>query len=249
MEEYRLVWHDEFDYEGMPDPRKWGYDIGAGVWGNEESQYYTNRPENAFVRNGSLFLTARREDWSGSGYTSARLVTFGKASWKYGRFEVRAKLPRGAGSWPAIWMLPDDIRSGVPWPDCGEIDVMEHVGKDENMIHVSLHSRLYNHILHTQCTHFEPLEDVTRQFHTYGLEWTDQHIRFLFDGRPAAEFSKGENGTDASPDGWPFDKPYHLILNIAVGGFWGGEVDESALPFTMEIDSVRVYQPAQTGNG
>lgn len=246
MKEYRLVWSDEFDYQGAPDPSKWGYDVGAGGWGNGESQYYTDRPENAWVKNGSLFLKAAKEDFEGAEYTSARLTTYGKADWKYGRFEIRAKLPRGAGSWPAIWMLPNNIRAGVPWPLCGEIDIMEHVGKDENTIHASLHSELYNHVLHTQRTHFETLEDVVDTFHVYALEWSEESIEFLFDGRSAARFSKDESGFQATEEGWPFDKPFYLLLNIAVGGFWGGEIDESKLPYLMEVDSVRVYQRLST---
>lgn len=241
MKEYQLVWSDEFDYEGKPDPEKWGYNLGEGCWGNDELQCYTDDLGTAWVKDGRLFISAVK---TGEGYRSARLSTYEKASWQYGKIEFRAKLPRGAGSWPALWMLPDDILQGVDWPLCGEIDVMEHVGKDENMIHVSLHSELYNHILHTQRTHFEPLEKVTEQFHTYGLEWTEEDIVFFYDGRPVARFIKGENGTDTSEHGWPFDKPYHIIMNVAVGGFWGGPVDGACLPFTMEVDYVRVYQMA-----
>lgn len=239
MRSYQLVWSDEFDYEGPPDPAKWGYELGAGGWGNDELQCYTDLLENAWVKDGCLHLQAIKTD---NGYTSARLTTYGKKSWKYGRVEFRAKLPKGKGSWPALWMLPDDIHKGVPWPLCGEIDIMEHVGKDEDRIHVSLHTDLYNHVLNTQRTHFEPLENATQSYHTYAMEWTEQAIEFFYDGRSVAKFVKGENGSDITERGWPFDKPYFILMNIAVGGFWGGPVDDNRLPFVMEVDYVRVYQ-------
>lgn len=242
LDGYKLIWTDEFEQDGAPDPRRWHCDVGAGGFGNNELQHYTARPENVYVRDGVLHLTALREDFGNERYTSAKLTTFGLQSWTYGRFVIRAKLPRGKGSWPAIWMLPDDIQAGKPWPLCGEIDIMEHVGWNENMIHVSLHSEKYNHVRNTQRTHFEPLEEVWNRFHDYEMEWTPGAIEFFFDGRSVARFEQGEGGSDPGEEGWPFDKPYFLILNIAVGGNWGGEVDETAMPYQMEIASVRVYQ-------
>jgi beta-glucanase (GH16 family) len=240
MDKYELVWQDEFEYEGTPDHAKWSFDTGAGGWGNNELQCYTGSVSNACVDDGRLFLKAFKDKCGGAEYTSARLTT--RVSWQYGRFEVRAKLPKGAGSWPAIWMLPESIRKGEEWPRCGEIDIMEHVGKNEDMIHVSLHSELYNHAIGTQRTHFEKLERVTEFFHDYAVEWTPEAMEFFLDGRVAARYAKGENGSDAESGGWPFDKPFFLILNIAVGGNWGGPVDDFALPYVMEIEHVRVYQ-------
>lgn len=246
MSNYQLVWHDEFETDGIPVPAKWHYDLGYGCWGNEESQCYTDRPENAFVKDGRLVILAQKEHCGDAAYTSARLTTWQKAAWQYGRFEVRAKLPRGYGSWPAIWMLPPSLHEGgADWPDCGEIDIMEHVGKDANMIHVSLHSGLYNHMKNTQPTHSEPLEDVAGLFHDYAMEWTPDSIAFMLDGREIDRFEKGANGNDRSPAGWPFDQPFYLILNVTVGGGWGGPIDETCLPFTMEIEHVRVYQIAE----
>ena len=243
MASYQLVWQDEFAIDGVPDPERWHYDIGYGCWGNNESQYYTDRADNAFVKDGCLFIRAQKESFGGAQYTSTRLTTWQKASWQYGRFEIRAKLPKGAGSWPAIWMLPPSLHEGGDdWPDCGEIDIMEHVGKDENRVHVSLHSGLYNHMRNTQPTHTESLDDVTGSFHVYAMEWTPESIAFMIDGEEVARFFKGENGNDTTPAGWPFDQPFYLILNVTVGGDWGGPIDESYLPYLMAVDYVRVYQ-------
>lgn len=240
--EYQLVWADEFGYVGTPDADKWGYDIGAGGYGNNESQFYTNDIKNVYVKDGRLFIAAFKEEKESSQYTSTRMTTFQKQSWTYGKFEISAKLPKGKGSWPAIWMLPDDIHDDVPWPLCGEIDIMEHVGKDPDMVHVSLHSKAYNHVKGTQCTYFERLDGVSDTFHKYSFEWTEEYIEFFYDDRPVKRFTKGENDSLTTVEGWPFDKPFHLILNIAVGGNWGGEIDESTLPWTMEVEYVRVYQ-------
>ena len=231
-----LIFSDEFQYEGAPDSMKWDYDLGDHGWGNNESQNYTNSLENACVKNGKLYITAKKTD---SGYTSARLVTRGKFSFQYGRIEVSAKLPRGVGSWPAIWMLPDSINE-KGWPLCGEIDIMEHVGKDEDTVVVSLHSKLYNHILGTQKSYSGPLPGVCDNFNTYICQWDEAAIEFYFNSNRVARYEK--NSGDTSEAGWPFDQPFHLLLNIAVGGNWGGPViDDEAMPFVMEIEYVRVY--------
>lgn len=237
-EGWRLVWQDDFSVNGCPNPDIWTQQLGAGGWGNKERQCYTDSLENAFVRDSELILRAlgSRE----TGYTSARLTTFGHASWRYGRFEIEAKLPRGKGSWPAIWMLPDAIYAGKPWPLCGEIDVMEHVGWNQDQVHVSLHTEKYNHIIGTQMTHFERLQGVSDGYHQYAMEWDEQQIVFYFDERAAAVFRKADRDGDEA--GWPFDKPFHLILNIAAGGFWGGEIDDATLPWEMRVRAVRVYE-------
>jgi beta-glucanase (GH16 family) len=235
----RLVWQDEFDRDGLPDPARWSYDVGGHGWGNKEPQFYTaDRPENARVERGVLVIEARQEPWQGAPYTSARLVTRGKGDWTYGRIEVRAKLPRGRGSWPAIWMLATlpDRR----WPDDGEIDVMEHVGFDHGVVHGSVHTRKYHHTIGTQRTSRTTVADVSEAFHVYALDWRPDRIGVLVDGREFFHFDRDAGGRDV----WPFDGPFHLLLNVAVGGNWGGQrgIDPATLSYRFEIDYVRMYQ-------
>jgi beta-glucanase (GH16 family) len=235
-----LVWADEFDQPGPPDPTRWSYDVGGRGWGNDELEFYTrDRSENARVEDGHLIIEARRERWQGSGYTSARLVTKGKGDWTYGRVEVRARLPKGRGSWPAIWMLAT-TKGPLRWPDAGEIDIMEHVGFDPGVIHGSVHTKRYNHVIGTQKTATTRVPDASDAFHVYALEWDREHVRLFVDDREYFSFANEHTGRDV----WPFDAPFHLILNIAVGGTWGGQhgVDEDAFPMRMEVDYVRVYQ-------
>jgi beta-glucanase (GH16 family) len=167
----QLVWSDEFNYTGLPDSTKWSYDIGGHGWGNDELEYYTsNRSENARVENGVLTIEARKEEFIGMNYTSARLVTKGKGDWLYGRFEVRAKLPKGRGTWPAIWMLSSDWAYGN-WPESGEIDIMEHVGYDPDVVHFSTHSLDYFFKLGTQKSAVLKMLRTDSLFYTYSLEW------------------------------------------------------------------------------
>lgn len=238
QEAFAPVWADEFDQDGLPDPTRWGYDVGGHGWGNQELQFYTDaRRENARVEGGRLVIEARREDWEGSRFTSARLVSKGKGDWTYGRIEVRAKLPSGRGSWPAIWMLPT-TRDRMRWPDDGEIDIMEHVGFDQGIVHGSVHTKRYHHSIGTQKTGRVTVADASTAFHDYVIEWTPARITWLLDGREYFRFDKTPGGRDV----WPFDGPFHLVLNVAVGGSWGGQqgVDESTLPYRMEIEHVRV---------
>lgn len=235
----KLVWSDEFNYSGLPDTSKWNYDTGGNGWGNNELQYYTaNRLENARVEKGQLVIEARKESWQGKNYTSARLVTKGKGDWKYGRIEVKAKLPKGLGSWPAIWMLSSV--TPLKWPDDGEIDIMEHVGYDQGNIHASIHTKDYNHIINTQKTAITNIADCSEKFHVYALDWTTDTIKISIDNRVYFSFGNEHKGKGA----WPFDTPFYLLLNIAVGGNWGGAkgMDDKTLPWKMEVDYVRVYQ-------
>jgi len=242
---WRLVWADEFDYNGLPDREKWSYDVGGHGWGNKELQFYTERrKENARVENGSLVIEARRDKWRGHEYTSARLVSKRKGDWTYGRVEVRAKLPTGKGVWPAIWMLPTDWAYGG-WPDSGEIDIMEQVGYEPDVIHASVHTKAYNHQIGTHKTATTNVETATTGFNVYAVEWTPEEIRAYVNDRHYFTF-KNERLTDRAADyrQWPFDRAFHLLLNIAVGGNWGGArgVDGNIWPKRMEVDYVRVYQ-------
>lgn len=241
---YHLVWNDEFDYQGQPDASKWNYDLGNHQWANRELQAYTNRPANVYVDNGKLVIKALKEKDGEREYTSTRLVTSGKKSWQYGFFEIRAKLPSGNGSWPAIWMLPDAIKKGTPWPRCGEIDIMEHTGRQEDRLLFSLHSDRHNHrrsdtVKYTKVCN---IPGVCTDFHDYQMEWTPEYIEFLVDGLSICKFSKSDDTEDQTEAAWPFDQPFYLIMNIAVGGSLGGEVDEAALPYVMEVEHVRIYQ-------
>ena len=242
---YDLVWSDEFDYEGKPDPTKWGYDTGAGGWGNHELQNYTSG-DNAEVKDGLLIITARKEKSGNAEYTSARLVTRGKGDWLYGKIVVRAKLPKGLGTWPAIWMLPTDWKYGS-WPKSGEIDIMEHVGYDQDNIHYSIHTESYYHSIGTQKTSTTKWAGVSEEFHEYAIEWLPDKIIFYTDDKVTYTYQPTKYKSTPTYKEWPFDKRFHLLLNIAVGGDWGGQrgVAEDIWPQTMEVDYVRVYQSPQ----
>jgi beta-glucanase (GH16 family) len=236
---YELVWSDEFNYSGLPDSTKWNYEVGGNGWGNNELEYYTKkRSENARVENGNLIIEAKKEKWEGKDYTSARLVTKGKGDWQYGKIEVRAKLPKGRGTWPAIWMLGST--TPLKWPDDGEVDIMEHVGYDQGKIHGSIHCKKYNCPMNTQKTAIESVSDCSENFHLYGMEWNADSMTLSIDGHNYLSFANEHTGYAA----WPFDNKMFLLLNIAVGGNWGGQkgIDDSIWPQKMLIDYVRVWQ-------
>jgi beta-glucanase (GH16 family) len=235
---YNLVWNDEFNVDGKLDNSKWDYDIGGNGWGNNELQYYTSDSVNVRAYNGKLEIEAHYYPNSEINYTSARIVTKDKGDWKYGRVEVKAKLPAGIGTWPAIWMLPTDWEYGG-WPSSGEIDIMEHVGYDLNVIHGSVHTESYNHKIGTQVSEQLTIPTATSNFHIYMIEWFEDRIDFYIDDNKYFTF-QNENKTYKE---WPFDKKFHLLMNIAIGGDWGGVqgVNNSIFPVKMEIDYVRVY--------
>jgi len=236
-----LVWSDEFEYTGLPDSTKWGYDVGYIA--NNELQYYReSRLENSRVEDGNLIIEARKESYEGYDYTSARLVTRGKETWQYGRVEVRAKLPTGTGMWPAIWMLGENIRE-VGWPECGELDIMENVGFDADVIHANIHTEAYNHTIGTNKGDTLIVSAPYEDYYVYAMEWTPDQIDFFVDDEQYFSFANEGTGDDV----WPFDQPFYLILNAAVGGNWGGQqgVDDSIFPQQFYIDYVRVYQRAE----
>ncbi len=236
----RLLWSDEFNYNGLPDYTKWAYDTGGHGWGNNELQYYTEADtNNVLVKGGKLTITAKKETKDKNAFTSARLVTRGKQDFKYGKIEVRAKLPAGRGTWPAIWMLGTNINE-VDWPKCGEIDIMEHVGYDPGVIVGTVHSDLYNHIKGTQISGRVKLEDFDTEFHTYAVDWSKEKIDFLIDDKLYLSIPN-KYKTLAE---WPFDAPHYLLLNLAIGGDWGGKegIDESIFPVKFEVDYVRWFE-------
>lgn len=239
---YKLVWQDEFDYAGLPDSTKWNYDTEGNEagWGNKEAQYYTVANENnTKVENGILHLTAHKDNFGDKEFTSARLVSM--ADWKYGKIEVSAKLPPARGTWSAIWAMPGGWTfNDGNWPDIGEIDIMEHVGHDLGVIHASAHSKDYQWQKGTQKTATLKVPDVDKEFHSYILEWTPDIMKAFVDDSLYFEYQNEGLGENK----WPYDKPFYLIMNVAVGGAWGNMqgIDEDAFPQTMEVDYVRVYQ-------
>jgi beta-glucanase (GH16 family) len=244
-EERQLVWSDEFRNEGQPDSTKWNYDLGDGCpnvcgWGNNELEYYTNDSKNVRVENDMLIIEAHHDSLGGKAYTSTRIVSKFKGDWLHGRIEVKAKLPRGKGTWPAIWMLSTDWKYGG-WPASGEIDIMEHVGYDPGVIHGTIHTESYNHVKQTQKEGKITIADAQDAFHVYAIDWTENKMDFYVDEKLYHTVIKGANDTFKE---WPFDQRFHLIMNVAVGGNWGGAkgIDDSIWPQKMEVDYVRVYQ-------
>jgi beta-glucanase (GH16 family) len=237
--ETNLFWSEDFDTDGLPNPKHWSYDVGDHGWGNNELQYYTSSNlENAIVKNGTLKIIAKKDDTQPKGFTSARLVTKNKIFRKYGYIEVKAKLPKGIGTWPAIWMLPEENKYGG-WPSSGEIDIMEHVGYDPGNVHGTVHTLAFNHTKGTQRGKIQSVPNFDDSFHVYAIDWQEDKIDFYIDGVRYHTFENTKKGFEE----WPFDHDYHLILNIAVGGNWGGAkgIDESIWPQTLEIDHIRWY--------
>lgn len=251
---YKLVWSDEFNYKGKPDSKKWGYELG--FIRNNEKQYYTSRKENVRVEKGNLLIEARQEkvenkefksienkDWrfnrEFSEYTSASITTKNLAEWQYGKIEVRAKLPKGRGAWSAIWMLGANWDE-VGWAKCGEIDIMENVGFDQNTIHGTVHTEAYNHTKNTQRGKHTEVKNPNENYHIYSIEWTPEKIDFMVDGEIYNTFVN-EHKTTAE---WAFDQKFHLKINNAIGGDWGGQkgIDNTSFPQKMFVDWVRIYQ-------
>lgn len=237
---WKLVWADEFNYQGLPDTNKWDYE--TGFVRNHETQFYTKaRLENARVENGHLVIECRKEHFTPPhhapvDYTSASLTTRSITNWQYGRIEVRAKIPHGQGVWPAIWMLgADKKRAG--WPGCGEMDIMEFIGKEPNHIFGTVHYNLAGK--HQSDGGVLTTNQPWADYHLYALEWTPERMDFYYDQQkyhtvPVAKANEGALN--------PFRAPQYLILNFAIGGEWGGPIDDAVLPQQFLIDYVRVYQ-------
>jgi beta-glucanase (GH16 family) len=229
---WKLVWNDEFNGRTV-DLSKWEYEVNGDGGGNNELQYYTSRPSNSYIQNGALVIQALKESYMGKQYTSARMRTRNKGDWKYGRVEVRAKLPYGRGMWPAIWMLPTDWEYGG-WPMSGEIDIMECLGQDPWTIYGTIHFG-QSVAAHQQIggKYTSPTDSYAAGFHVFAIEWDSTSFQWYVDGKKYFSATKGA----------PFDKRFHLLLNVAVGGNWPGSPDEfTAFPQTMVVDYVRVYQ-------
>jgi beta-glucanase (GH16 family) len=238
--QWTLVWADEFEQPdgSPPSPQNWIHNTGGHGWGNSELQYYTEGIENAYIENNMLVIEVVEERYMGLNYTSARLSTLTLAQFTYGRIEVRARLPNTQGIWPAIWMLPS---IGGGWPTSGEIDIMELVGKEPSRVYGTLH---YGNPYENQGGWFDLPDGATydQEFHVFSIEWEAEEIRWYVDGQVYFKADEWFTSMPNSPYPAPFDKPFYLILNVAVGGVWADSPDEtSVFPQTMIVDYVRVY--------
>lgn len=244
---YELVWSDEFDGNEL-DSAKWKYEVNGLGGGNNELQYYTD--ENTVVSDGTLKIIAKNEDYLGREYTSSRITTEFKASWKYGIVEAKAIVPGGTGTWPAIWMMPVYSRYGG-WPRSGEIDIMEYVGYNPYHLHGTIHTKIYNGAAGTQKGgSTNAYDDITTEFHIYKIEWLPDKILFFVDEELIYTYDPSRFSSCPTSDSWPFNSSFFLIMNVAIGGDWGGAqgVDDSIFPVQMEIDYVRVYQANELEN-
>lgn len=236
----KLVWADEFNKPGLPDTSTWSYE--KGYIRNKESQYYTvGQRDNAQIKDGFLFITALYDSNSENKITSASLITKNKKQVHYGRVEVRAKLPVGRGTWPAIWLLGTGYQTKVGWPECGELDIMENVGFDSLRVHANIHTKAYNHVKNTNKGNSMLVDTPFDEFHVYAMEWSKNKIDFFIDDQKYFTYEKEKNATQAE---WPFDNPHYLILNLAIGGAWGGQkgIDMTKFPHEFVVDYVRVYK-------
>ena len=252
-DKWKLVWKEEFNYTGLPNPKKWSYEVGHIR--NNEQQYYTNaRKENVWVSKGVLAITGRKESFpnefyskenptwktkdSTTQYTSASINTLGKVGWKYGRIEVKAKLPHGGGIWPAIWMMGTN-RTEVGWPKCGEIDIMEFIGNQPKDIYGTMHYPDPNSKANKSNGNKVVAENLEDDFHVYAIEWNEKTIDIYFDNNKYLSFPVDSAGLG---DDNPFRKPFYLLLNLAMGANWPGPIDDSVLPQQFLVDYVRVYE-------
>ncbi|MDR3588258.1 MAG: glycoside hydrolase family 16 protein [Negativicutes bacterium] len=241
---WTLVWSDEFNGPNgtPPDSTKWRYEIGGGGWGNDELEYYTDRIENSFQENGNLVIRALKENYKGRHYTSARLLTRETFAQAYGRFEARIKIPTGKGLWPAFWMLGSDFdKKEDNWPDCGEIDIMENIGSEPSAIHGSMHGPgYYDDKAITGSFSFADYRKFSADYHVFAVEWDKDKVRFFVDQNNYETITKQEV---LSYGKWVFDKPFFILLNVAVGGEWPGKPGQATVfPQSMLVDYVRVYK-------
>jgi len=238
--DYELVWEDEFLFNGAPSSSRWSYDLGTGNngWGNNEEQFYTDRTDNVFIENGILNIIAKRESFSGSQFTSARIKTQDKFEFTYGKVEIKAKLPNGKGTWPALWMLGANFPE-VGWPTCGELDIMEHVGNNQNVVQASIHTpSSFGGTINTGSL---TVPGVSNEFHVYEMEWTEDLVSFSVDGSKYYTYQPNvQNG-----DTWPFNTDQFLIFNVAMGGSLGGAIEAGFTESRMQVDYIKVYQEVE----
>lgn len=231
----KLLFEENFSGNTL-DLNKWKVITGGHGWGNNEDQYYVDDNRNIIVDNG-LKIIGLKQKHENRNYTSGKIISY--QSFQYGHFEMVCKVPSGNGAWPAIWMLP--AIKDAPWPECGEIDIVECIGRNPNTMHFSLHTGLYNHVLNNQRTEVVKCDGTADRFILYSMDWTKDCISFAIDGKQCARFDKDDPRYEKGVKSWPFDKPFYLICNLAIGGNWGGKIDDSKLPMTFEIKSIKVY--------
>lgn len=238
MKDYKLVFEENFDVDGAPNPEIWTHEVGE-KWANNESQCYVDDREHSFVKDGKLNIIATCNEKSPCKYQSARINTKDKKHFMYAKFVVRAKMPKGRGAWPAIWFLGTTTEEKRWWPKCGEIDLLEYAGNRPESVSCAIHTAAYNHKINTDKGIRVPLADASDTFHDYILDWTNEYLSFQIDDQEIFRVDKMANDTD---DEWPFDKPYYMILNLAVGGWYGGPIFDEDFPFHFQVDSIKVYQ-------
>jgi len=237
---YKLVWQDLFNQDHL-DESIWNIETGGHGFGNKEDQYYTDQTKNLYIKDQTLHIVAHKETYQDKSYTSAKITTKEKKHIKYGSIYVMAHVPKGKGTWPAIWLLAEDVKN-IGWPLAGEIDIMEHVGKDPGSFHFSLHTGAYNHRKNNHKTYVHKNTSLLDGFHLYRLDWDESSISYYVDNEHIVTFDKPD---DHSIEAWPFDKPFYLIFNLAIGGTWGGEIDDSIFPVEFKIKYIKVYERSE----
>ncbi|TVP85733.1 MAG: glycoside hydrolase family 16 protein [Acholeplasmataceae bacterium] len=238
MSAYRLVFEEHFRRTGAPDSDHWHIEVGD-KWANQEKQCYTADPANVHIRDNRLFIISTLHEEGPCKYRSARINTRSRLHWQYGRFVIRARMPKGRGSWPAFWFLSEGHANGIRWPLCGEIDLMEYAGNHPGRIIASLHTAAFNHRTNTERTTETFVNDADTAFHDYAMEWTKDQLVFSIDGKSYARYERQHGDGERE---WPFDQPFYLIINMAVGGMFGGTIVDDDFPFVLEVDSIKVYQ-------
>lgn len=239
MKNYKLVFEENFDYQGKVNPDIWNYEVGE-KWPNNESQCYIDDLDHCFVKDSKLHIIATKGGKTPCNYQSSKINTYGNQHFQYGKFIVRAKMPEGNGSWPAIWFLGTNVKTHqVRWPLCGEIDLLEFSGNRPLIFSSAIHTKAYNHKINTQIGKRVSLPTVSSEFHDYELLWTPENLVFSVDGNTYLTIDKKSTDTEEQ---WPFDQPYYLLINLAVGGWYGGSIDDSTFPFELQVDSIKYYQ-------
>lgn len=236
MAKFKLAFEENFDYTGKPNPDIWTFQVGP-KWANNEKQCYVDKLENCYVSDGALHIVANKTNNPNCPYESARIMTRDKKHFQYGRFVVRAKMPKGRGAWPAIWFM--GTAKGQGWPAVGEIDLMEFAGNRSQQVTSAYHTKTYNHTINTHKEGVFKASNLDTEFHDYILEWTKDHVSFQVDYEEILRTEKQPNDTFAE---WPFDQPYYMIINLAVGGWYGGKIVDEDFPFHFEVASIRHFE-------